>query len=34
VMAAAFIGFWFAGPIIRRTQLPPRSQPPRDHTDD
>jgi hypothetical protein len=29
VMAAAFIGFWFAGPIIRRTQLPPRHEPPR-----
>jgi hypothetical protein len=24
VMAAAFIGFWFLGPIRRRTQLPPR----------
>jgi Family of unknown function (DUF6328) len=24
VMAAAFAGFWFAGPIIRRAQLPPR----------
>jgi Family of unknown function (DUF6328) len=24
VMAAAFTGFWFAGPIIRRTKLPPR----------
>jgi hypothetical protein len=28
VMAAAFVGFWFAGPIIRRTQLPPRQTPP------
>ena len=24
VMAAAFIGLWFAGPIIRRAKLPPR----------
>jgi hypothetical protein len=24
VMALAFIGFWFTGPIIRRAQLPPR----------
>ena len=24
VMAAAFAGFWFAGPIIRRAKLPPR----------
>jgi hypothetical protein len=24
VMAAAFIGFWFLGPIRRRQQLPPR----------
>ena len=24
VMAAAFIGFWFTGPIIRRAKLPPR----------
>jgi hypothetical protein len=24
VMAAAFIGFWFAGPVVRRQQLPPR----------
>jgi Family of unknown function (DUF6328) len=24
VMAAAFIGFWFLGPVRRRTQLPPR----------
>ena len=24
VMAAAFIGFWYAGPVLRRTQLPPR----------
>jgi hypothetical protein len=28
VMAAAFIGFWFTGPIIRRAQLPPRTTPP------
>jgi Family of unknown function (DUF6328) len=27
VMAAAFIGFWFAGPIIRRANLPPRRPP-------
>jgi MFS family permease len=24
LMAAAFIGFWFTGPIIRRAKLPPR----------
>ena len=24
VMALAFIGFWFTGPIIRRAKLPPR----------
>jgi hypothetical protein len=24
VMALAFIGFWFTGPVIRRAQLPPR----------
>jgi hypothetical protein len=24
VMAVAFIGFWFAGPVIRRAKLPPR----------
>jgi hypothetical protein len=24
VMALAFVGFWFAGPVIRRTKLPPR----------
>jgi DMSO reductase anchor subunit len=24
VMAGAFIGFWFTGPIIRRAKLPPR----------
>ena len=24
VMASAFLGFWFFGPIRRRTQLPPR----------
>ena len=24
VIAAAFIGFWFTGPIIRRAKLPPR----------
>jgi hypothetical protein len=24
VMALAFAGFWFAGPIVRRAQLPPR----------
>jgi hypothetical protein len=24
VMAAAFIGFWFTGPVIRRAKLPPR----------
>ena len=24
VMAVAFIGFWFAGPVVRRTKLPPR----------
>jgi hypothetical protein len=28
VMAAAFIGFWFTGPIIRRAQLPERTPPP------
>jgi MFS family permease len=28
VMAAAFVGFWFAGPIIRRAKLPPRTSPP------
>jgi hypothetical protein len=25
VMAAAFIGFWFLGPIRRRQKLPPRA---------
>jgi hypothetical protein len=34
IMAAAFIGFWFAGPIIRRAKLAPRSGPTRAHTDD
>jgi hypothetical protein len=34
LMAAAFIGFWFLGPIRRRAQLPPRSGPTRAHTDD
>ncbi len=24
VMASAFIGFWFLGPIVRRQNLPPR----------
>ena len=24
VMAAAFLGFWYAGPVLRRTQLPPK----------
>src|SRR4051812_48254436 len=24
VMALAFIGFWFAGPVVRRAKLPPR----------
>jgi MFS family permease len=24
VMAAAFVGFWFTGPILRRAKLPPR----------
>jgi hypothetical protein len=24
VMAAAFVGFWFAGPVLRRQKLPPR----------
>ena len=24
VMAAAFIGFWYAGPVLRRANLPPR----------
>jgi hypothetical protein len=24
VMAAAFAGFWFAGPVVRRAKLPPR----------
>jgi hypothetical protein len=24
VMAVAFIGFWFAGPVVRRAKLPPR----------
>ncbi len=24
VMAAAFVGFWFLGPIVRRQKLPPR----------
>ena len=24
VMALAFIGFWFTGPVVRRTKLPPR----------
>lgn len=33
VMAVAFIGFWFAGPIIRRAKLPPRNGPTRAHTD-
>jgi Family of unknown function (DUF6328) len=28
VMAAAFVGFWFTGPIIRRAKLPPRTSPP------
>jgi hypothetical protein len=27
IMAWAFIGFWFAGPIIRRAKLPPRRPP-------
>jgi hypothetical protein len=27
VMATAFAGFWFAGPIIRRAKLPPRRPP-------
>jgi Family of unknown function (DUF6328) len=27
VMAAAFVGFWFTGPIIRRAKLPPRRPP-------
>jgi hypothetical protein len=27
VMAGAFLGFWFAGPIRRRATLPPRSPP-------
>jgi hypothetical protein len=31
VMAAAFVGFWFAGPIIRRANLPPRTGPTRAH---
>ena len=34
VMGVAFIGFWFAGPIIRRAQLPPRPGPTRPHRDD
>jgi Family of unknown function (DUF6328) len=34
IMAAAFVGFWFTGPIIRRAKLPPRSGPTRAHTDD
>jgi hypothetical protein len=33
-MAAAFIGFWFAGPIIRRAKLPPRPGPTRAHDAD
>jgi hypothetical protein len=24
VMTSAFIGFWYAGPVFRRTQLPPK----------
>jgi hypothetical protein len=24
IMAAAFLGFWYAGPIMRRAKLPPR----------
>jgi drug/metabolite transporter (DMT)-like permease len=24
VMAAAFVGFWFFGPVVRRSKLPPR----------
>jgi hypothetical protein len=24
VMAAAFVGFWFLGPVVRRQKLPPR----------
>src|SRR3954470_11871488 len=24
VMALAFIGFWFGGPVVRRTKIPPR----------
>ena len=24
VMAAAFLGFWFLGPVVRRQNLPPR----------
>lgn len=24
VMAAAFVGFWFLGPVVRRQNLPPR----------
>jgi hypothetical protein len=24
VMAIAFIGFWFGGPVVRRTKIPPR----------
>jgi hypothetical protein len=24
VMALAFLGFWFGGPVVRRTKLPPR----------
>jgi hypothetical protein len=24
VMALAFIGFWYTGPVVRRTKLPPR----------
>src|SRR3954447_17005231 len=33
IVGAAFIGFWFAGPIVRRAQLPPRGGPSRAHTD-
>jgi Family of unknown function (DUF6328) len=34
IVGASFIGFWFAGPIVRRAQLPPRGGPSRAHTDD
>jgi len=27
VMAAAFLGFWYAGPVMRRAKLPPREPP-------